>query len=1188
MSAVKDRKVFSIKNFRGLDKENKAVKVSIPRASDGLNFMLDSDTLKTRPAFRFKEELPFVLGENEIVIAWHDFKNVRLYVTNYHIYVKDGASVFNEDDNPYSGGMPLWIKNTFLPFDFSGRTPIFREEKDCLFLFGLGYIFVFALIFDGIFVSRYVLYDIKTKPENPFSSTDGRFLSFEELPKPYEPTIYLGDRGFEDVNLLSRVTKYRLFAGTGNAIDGKKIYILPTHYVKEKHGSFTPTIEFYKNRYKGLDKFPVFMGVLGENFTDVSDFGATPIGFEPITLEGTFYPKRDFEYFGASTDVTPTRIVEDYGIDRTVFFNMRLSTDQTVFDYLINYITTQTVSNNTVLYFTVKTKCRSIFRNISNNYVNEIVVVDKNINVYVQIKKYDELTFAFVDQELKSSVVLNEEDTGVPYPNYPTITITPDQTIDLGTILRQNYTSNDFKNLALSYLIDNKDDFDDAELVYIKGRMYYIDTKSVDRNAEIGISSSWHIGDIDNDLVWDDFSTVTPYPSFSNPSALPVIEYGQLISQTGWTFNYTKGSALYNQIRNAIVDLVGSSGDLVLSSGNAFAKIKVQTSFDLPEGTGYRGQCLVVPFAYLKSGTYDFQVRQSFSFTGKVSKSTQTIVENLYRFELSDDSAFFKFTLNDYFYDYNNEPSIDISVSFQNNPNYDYIANCKFGTVFGSENRLFLAGNPEFPNIDRFNVSNDLLGNNVKSQSYELSYFPSKNYRVLGGRGAINGYIVATDNQLYVTKETYPNDNVLFVRIRNVNENGSVWYNEFKTSVGESPINPRCLARFYNDVVILSRNGLFAIELSSNVLTDERLLKLRSGFINKDLVRELSLVGKEVPFIVENNYNMYIIVGNKAFVCDSRYISHNPNSVIENYSYEIVKWALPLPLRFGKVSDGDPMFVVEGNEMIYHFEFNDKDMLATFHEAALFVQYFSYLYGDEEVPETVSLSQIYFQLPSSFDGLLANPEKLSFIVPDQTGTTALYIALTFLIPNDGGIGFILSTVKKEDVPHLVKNQNESVPNFYTRVYANVVDSIEFAALFALQDCTIFTEQIIDVTWLSAITDMGNDLMEKTMFRVNFYATRMNAVNNLYFGYKTMRRLRGLNENEAIAVNKQIDLANTFDFGDIDLNTFTINTFNEFAVSVPAKENNFLYIQFLVAAQGQVELNAIEIIYKLNRLLKTIG
>ena len=41
-------------------------------------------------------------------------------------------------------------------------------------------------------------------------------------------------------------------------------------------------------------------------------------------------------------------------------------------------------------------------------------------------------------------------------------------------------------------------------------------------------------------------------------------------------------------------------------------------------------------------------------------------------------------------------------------------------------------------------------------------------------------------------------------------------------------------------------------------------------------------------------------------------------------------------------------------------------------------------------------------------------------------------------------------------------------------------------------------------------------------------------------------------------------------------------------SFPLKENNFIYVQFIVAGEGDIELNAIEVLYKLNRLLKSIG
>ena len=137
--------------------------------------------------------------------------------------------------------------------------------------------------------------------------------------------------------------------------------------------------------------------------------------------------------------------------------------------------------------------------------------------------------------------------------------------------------------------------------------------------------------------------------------------------------------------------------------------------------------------------------------------------EGVYEYIHDNKEKAFVVKVRDYFFDYNDEPSIEVKITFQNNPDYKMISDCKFGATFGSENRLFLAGNPNYPNIDRFNVSNDLLGDNVRNQSYELTYFPSKNYRVLGGRGAINGYVVATDSHLYVTKENYPNDEKLFI-----------------------------------------------------------------------------------------------------------------------------------------------------------------------------------------------------------------------------------------------------------------------------------------------------------------------------------------------------------------------------------------------------------------------------------------
>ena len=245
---------------------------------------------------------------------------------------------------------------------------------------------------------------------------------------------------------------------------------------------------------------------------------------------------------------------------------------------------------------------------------------------------------------------------------------------------------------------------------------------------------------------------------------------------------------------------------------------------------------------------------------------------------------------------YKNEPAINLTIGFADNTyNYSLIAKSQFGTTFGAENRVFLAGNPSFKHVDRYNISNDLLGNNQKSQSYELSYFPSKNYRVVGGDySAINGYVVATDTQLYVTKEFAINDSCLYIRTREINDSGVVSFFEYKTNINKTPINNRCIVNFYNDVVMLTKDGLLAIEISSNVLTNERLLKLRSGFINGQLKADIK--ENPMPFCIEDNERLYMVIGKNIYVADARYVDTNENSKIDNVSYEIVKWQVGVSL----------------------------------------------------------------------------------------------------------------------------------------------------------------------------------------------------------------------------------------------------------------------------------------------------
>ena len=130
-------------------------------------------------------------------------------------------------------------------------------------------------------------------------------------------------------------------------------------------------------------------------------------------------------------------------------------------------------------------------------------------------------------------------------------------------------------------------------------------------------------------------------------------------------------------------------------------------------------------------------------------------------------------------------------------------------------------------------------------------------------------------------------------------------------------------------------------------------------------------------------------------------------------------------------------------------------------------------------------------------------------------------------------------------------------------------------------------------WQSAMTDFGNNLMEKTIYRSNVYATKKATSSDLYFGYKTMRRFKSLTDTIIVPTNivpfdLNVDISNLSSLEDLDFTSFAINTFEEFGMSLPMKENNFLYIQFIIKGEGRLELNALELIYKDNRRLKSIG
>ena len=1252
--AIKERKIYGLVNFRGLDKENKPLKVSPFRAVDGENFIIDSETLKTRPAFKYKKT-PFK-DDDHTIIDYYQYGELFVYVVETGFVI-----VFNDKilTNITTPKLTTNISNISINQDFKGLTPLFQEEKDVLFIFCLNNIFVISSFYNETTgeLEHVILYELSNKPANPFSVNQSYFSMFNDLPSPYEPTLFLGNNRLDDVNLLSKVSKYKLFSQNKiNSQGGINTYHLPTHYDEEKHGiKYEVDITFYKDKYKG-QTFPIFLGKEGENFESLAGYGNIINQQNPVLVEKGYIAKENFVYRGEKAETPkPVPVKEILGLTKEEFFEMRVKdSSQKIYQYLLNYAeqNLKDTQGDRVLIFKLPYERTSeyLVKNDSGvEVVDGVFVEQSEVEIYVQFRYFETSEVSFVDKEsrpgIKKEVDDFEED--VVYPIYP---LTKDGLKEFyigetdeneeGIPFEKNdFTINDFRNMANNWLEENKnivaDEVNNNEEIVLKLQMF---ERKVQNTPEY-LSDISYYQDWSYSGVVDGWNTSVDDPDFDNWDDKPVIDLG-IINKNRFE-EPPHSTYMLNEISRRIRLQIN---DLPDDSGYAWAKFEWRSYYIDGGGNPHEQKEKIALSFYYRKGIYrEWENRNSFVMTTKVIKEGNKIVDDLYELSFDKEKNTFVFKCKDYFYDFNNEPAIDVKITFEHNPDYQKIAESRFGTTFGSENRLFLAGNKEYPNIDRFNVSNDLLGDNIKNQSYELTYFPSGNYRVLGGRGAINGYVVSTDTQLYITKEDYPNDQKLFIRNRTMDDNGIVGYNEFKTNIERTPLNNRTLVRFYNDILVLDKNGLFGLEIEGNVLTNERMVKMRSGFINKDLKDNISKVGKDEVFIYEDNHYMYMFVGKKVYVADSRYVDQNPNAEPGNFNYEIVVWDIPVAFKTVKRINGDLELLDKDGKHIYIMRDDNTDDIVDrkrsylsksvdINETSLFFASENGLVDFEDKKEVAFV----FDNDKVFK-LLATSDDVDFETDDLTSKCVIKEDFAFRGVVDGDTLY-LKTEENIFLPITVNNFEASERESFTfeevsfdeneyekRLYIDVSKQRLYPLVYykdddktkvilspfyqvpevvesesealdlssgyhnqyifekndgVMKDVLIIEEKKVKLLWVSAILDFGNNLFEKTTFRANVYATKQEKDNIVTIGYRTMRKDDYL--------MKDIDIANQNSLEALNFNRFGFNTFSEMGASFPLKENNFLYIQFEIVGTGPIELNSIEIIYKLNRLLKSIG
>ena len=202
-------------------------------------------------------------------------------------------------------------------------------------------------------------------------------------------------------------------------------------------------------------------------------------------------------------------------------------------------------------------------------------------------------------------------------------------------------------------------------------------------------------------------------------------------------------------------------------------------------------------------------------------------------------------------------------LAYRTFPGYrERITNCTNGTLFGvggAEDRLFLTGNPDYPNWDFY------------SEQYNPTYFPDTGYSALGSeQSAIVGYAIV-NNYLAAFKDGFDTSQSVFIRegdlIVDENDVSQPAFKLINTLQGHGVIAPYAFGYLTQEPLFLTKSGIYAI--TAQDITGEKYSQNRSFYLNGKLTEEDNLENAVATvfndmYVLAVNDQLYILDGLQA------------------------------------------------------------------------------------------------------------------------------------------------------------------------------------------------------------------------------------------------------------------------------------------------------------------------------------
>lgn len=255
--------------------------------------------------------------------------------------------------------------------------------------------------------------------------------------------------------------------------------------------------------------------------------------------------------------------------------------------------------------------------------------------------------------------------------------------------------------------------------------------------------------------------------------------------------------------------------------------------------------------------------------------------------------------------------NIFIRYSKTSTENISYINKCTIITSYGydgNNNRLFVTGNPDFPNVDWFSASED------------GTYFPAENYTRVGFEPIIN-YIKTNDGKLGIQKSLTDTDATMYYR------KSALYAGEEVFPIGEGVKTIGCIskhanANLLNDPLTLTDMGVYGVIGSSY---NEKFAMERSSFVKKRLLAETNLENA-IAITYQNKY--YLAINDHVYVADSDYKSKIEGNA-SNFQYEWYYWD-NCPVRIWFTFDGDLYFGTDDGQIVKFSEAAVTDLTVAF------------------------------------------------------------------------------------------------------------------------------------------------------------------------------------------------------------------------------------------------------------------